>query len=1024
MAVAAAPAGRLTAVAPAPSVGRATMPGVPQWEDRPLVGRDTELARLLTAVDRAVAGHGSAVLLAGDAGVGKTRLLDELCARAGARGLRVLTGHCVDLGDVGLPYLPFVDLLRPLTTDPSTAGSPALAGLLAGRAGGPAAQPFPADDAADLGRPLVGRAALQPGEDDRLQLFESVAAVLAELGAQTPVVVVLEDLHWADRSSRDLLRYLLARLADEPVAVVASYRADDLHRRHPLRPLLAELVRLPGVERLELGPLPDADVGRLVRDLARGAGPVSAATVEDVVARAEGNAFFAEELLAAGLAGETLPLALTDVLLTRVERLGPDAQQVLRVAAVAGRQVRHDLVAAVGSLAPADLERALAEAVHSHLLVVSADGRYRFRHALLREAVLADLLPGERVRLHAAVAAHLAATPGAGSSAELAHHARESNDLPGAFTASLAAADEAARIGAPAERLQHLEGALALWPAVPDAAARAGRGHAELLLDAAAAARSGGELHRAVALLRNAEQVLGPGGDPLLRSRVFSTLAQALARIEDSEAALRYSSAAVELVPAEPPSVTRTWAAAVHARTCYSLGRWAEGDAAAEEALAAADVLGLDGAWADTAVSLARCRGGEAIGARLEEALARARRSGDRDVELRVFFNLAVVPYEAGDLATALPWIDAGLARAEELGVPWAFYAAELRHLGVVARYVGGDWDGSLALAEQLARVPEMSAHVRAAGLLVRVGRGDPAAADRVAWARALTDRLDAHVLLMLATVGASVDLAAWAGDAETAATEAERGIARLHELWRNDRLAAVRMAALALDPVGDAAAAARQAGDALAERRWVTRGEGLVARARSAVEDHLRDVGGYGPEAAAWLLRVEAEESRLHGRTAPEPWRAAVDGFGYGHVYEQARCRRRLAEVLLAGGDREAAAAELQRAADAAVRLGAAPLQAAVTALARRGRLALDLPGLGRLPDPEAVFTPREAEVLALLARGRTNRQIGAELYISEKTASVHVSNILAKLGAGSRTEAVALAAARGLLPEASSAG
>ncbi|RBY80752.1 helix-turn-helix transcriptional regulator [Blastococcus sp. TF02A-26] len=989
------------------------MPGVPQWEDRPLVGRDVELARLLAAVDRAAGGHGAGVLLAGDAGVGKTRLLDELCARASQRGLRVLTGHCVDLGDVGLPYLPFVDLLRPLASDPA-AERAALAGLLAGRAVVPSPAP-PAGDAADLGRPLSGR---QPADDGRLQLFESVAALLAEVAVQAPLVLVVEDLHWADRSSRDLLRYLLARLVEEPVVVVASYRADDLHRRHPLRPLLAELVRLPGVERLELAPLPGPAVGQLVRDLADG---VPEETVEDVVARAEGNAFYAQELLAAGLAGESLPLALTDVLLARVERLGPDAQQVLRAAAVAGREVRHELVAAVSGLAPAGLEPALTEAVHSHLLVVSTDGRYRFRHALLREAVLADLLPGERVRLHAAVAAHLAAEPGAGTAAERAHHARESNDLPTALAASLEAAADAACVGAPAEQLQHLEAALALWPAVPDAAALTGRAHADLLLEAAAAARAGGELHRGVALLRAAQEVLEPDGDPTARARVHYTLAQALGRIEDSAAAHAESSRAMELVPASPPSVVRTWAAATHARTSYDMDRWADGDAAAEEALAAADALGLDSAWADTAVTLARARGGsgsrgaslEAVVAQLEEALARARRSGDRDVEIRVLFNLAVVPYEAGDVATALRWVDTALEHAESLGLPWTFYAAELRHLGVVARYVTGDWDGSLALAERLARVPDMSAHVRAAGLLVRVGRGDPAAAERLAWARGLASRLEAHVLLMLATAGAAIELAARDGAPEVAVAEVEGAAAQMRALWGSNRLGVVRLVALGLAALADAAGS-----DADGAGRWVARGEELAALAHAAVADHRRDVGEYGPEAAAWLARVEAEVGRLHGRSSPEAWRAAVEAFGYGHVYEQARSRWRLAEALLAAGERETAAAELQQAAEVAVRLGAAPLLEAVTALARRGRLPVALPGLGRVPDATAVFTPREVEVLALLARGRTNRQIGAELYISEKTASVHVSNILAKLGAGSRTEAVAIAAARGLLP------
>jgi DNA-binding CsgD family transcriptional regulator/tetratricopeptide (TPR) repeat protein len=678
--------------------------------------------------------------------------------------------------------------------------------------------------------------------------------------------------------------------------------------------------------------------------------------------------------------------------------------------------VRHELVAAVGGLAAADLERALAEAVHSHLLVVSPDGAYRFRHALLREAVLADLLPGERVRLHAAVAAHLAAVPAAGTAAERAHHLRESNDLAGALTASLEAADEARRVGAPAEQLQHLETALALWPAVPDAAERAGRGQAALLLDTAAAARRGGELHRAVALLRAAQEVLGPDGDRELRARVHYTLAQALARIEDQASALRETTAAMALVPAQPPSPVRTWAAATHARASYEVGRRAEAEAAAEEALAAADALGLDSAWADVAVSLARSRGGTELRTRLAEALARARRSGDPDVEMRVLFNLAIVAYEDGDAEDTLRWSDTGLARAGQLGVEWSFYAAELRHLGVLSRYVLGDWDGALALAERLTRVPDMAAHVRAAGLLVQVGRGDPAAAARIAWARGLAGRLDAHALLLVSTAGAELELAAWAPDAATALATARATAARLEELWGAERIAVVRLAATALAPVGDAAAAARLTGDAAAECGWTAAGEELVGLARSAGAAHEREVGGYGVEAAAWLARLEAEAARLAGRAAPEPWAASVAAFGYGHVYEQARSRWRLAEALVAAGDRAGAAGPLRSAAETARALGAAPLLAAVTALARRARL--ELPGAGRVVGTAAVFTPRETEVLALLARGRTNRQIGAELYISEKTASVHVSNILAKLGAGSRTEAVAVAASRGLLP------
>ena len=880
-----------------------------------MVGRADELARLMAHVDRAVGGRPSAVLVAGDAGVGKTRLLDELSRRSAERGVRVLTGHCVDLGDVGLPYLPFVDLLRPVAADPELspvlADHPVLAGLLTGRPGAPVTGP-PEDDS-DRGSPL-GRGALRaPADDGRLQLFEAVAALLTEVAAGGPLLVVLEDLHWADRSSRDLLRYLLARLlarlVDEPITVVVSYRADDLHRRHPLRPLLAELVRLPGVERLTLEPLADADVSALVRGLAVSSGGVAEGTVEDVVARAEGNAFYAEELLAAGLAGEALPMGLTDVLLARVEQLSPAAQQVLRVAAAVGRQVRHELVSAVSSQSPEETERALGEAVHSHLLVVSDDGRYRFRHALLREAVLADLLPGERVRLHAEVAAHLTAHPAAGTAAERAHHARESNDLPGALSASLEAAAAARRVGAPAEQLQHLEAALALWAAVPDAAERAGRQQWDVLLDTAAAARAVGELHRAVALLRSAQQLLGPAGDPEARARVHYTLARGLSRIEETAEALRESEQAMQLVPAEPPSVVRTWAVATHARTLYALGRIAEGDAAADEALAAADALGLDGAWADTAVSLARLEGtGDlpTVRARLHEARLRAERSGDADVETRAWFSLAIVAYEAGEVGETLEQAAAGLARARELGVEWSFYGAELRHLEVVARYVRGDWDGSLAAADELARVPDMAAYVRADGLLVLVGRGDPAARERLAWAQGLSTRWDSHVLLMLATVTAEIELAAAAGDARTAARPGTLG-------------GLPTAGAVGRGPAGDGAAGGdgggrgrrrrvRRRGRAVTRRRWpVGSPRGRPSRSwrgrRRAAHDAA--IGELGIEARAWCARLEAELGRLRGGASPEAWRQVVGLFGYGHVFEQARSRFRLAEALLTADDR-----------------------------------------------------------------------------------------------------------------------
>ena len=447
---------------------------------------------------------------------------------------------------------------------------------------------------------------------------------------------------------------------------------------------------------------------------------------------------------------------------------------------------------------------------------------------------------------------------------------------------------------------------------MPDAAERAGRDQAALLLETAAAARAVGEPHRAVALLRSALEVLRPGRrDPEVRARVHYTLAQAMVRVEDDAGAYRESAAAMALVPAQPPSEARTWAAATHARMSYSVGRSDEADAAAEEALAAADALGFDGAWADIAVTQVRAAAGrrtrQPVRARLDEALARARRSGDVEVEMRVLL-------QPGDRrrsrpagsSEALDWTRRGTRRARDLGVEWSYYPAELRHLQVTALYMAGDWDGSLAEADVLARVPDMSAHVRADGLLVLVGRGDPAARERIDWARGLIPRLSAHVLLDLVTAGAEIDLAAWEGDAAgRPSTSRWRRYRRLRQEWDDDHLgdaAAGRHGARARGATppspragdGDAAAADRLgAGRA---RSWPAR------RPRPWRPTAGRTATPWASRRVAWLARVEAEAARVPGRgrrrSCGGPRSSA---FGFGHVYEEARSRWRLAEALLA---------------------------------------------------------------------------------------------------------------------------
>jgi predicted ATPase len=306
---------------------------VEELQGSTFIGRTVELGRLDAVVERAEQGRPQLVLLAGDAGVGKTRLLLAFADRARRLGMRVLMGASVELGDIGLPYLPVVDALRELTDDPEEAR------LLVG-----AATTVPG-----LGRLLPG---IEPAEArlagdglDQLQVLDAVRAVLVGLAERSPIVLLLEDLHWADRATRDLVAFLARTLRSGRVLLAVSYRSDELHRRHPLRPLLVELVRLPTVERLELGPFTRAELAEHLGAIA--GAPLPAEQVEAVYARSEGNPFYAEQLLAAG-AGDArveLPATLAEVLLARVQGLSEPAQRVLRVAAVAGSRVGHRLLA-------------------------------------------------------------------------------------------------------------------------------------------------------------------------------------------------------------------------------------------------------------------------------------------------------------------------------------------------------------------------------------------------------------------------------------------------------------------------------------------------------------------------------------------------------------------------------------------------------------------------------------------------------------------------------------------------------
>src|SRR3954449_8227649 len=480
------------------------------------VGRAEQLAELRAAMQEATDSRPSLALVGGESGVAKSRLADELARHAREAGVRVLSGDCVELGDDELPYAPLLTALRPLVRQ----GDPSLQAL--------APQLRSALDAI---LPGVGGGAA-PEHVAQSTVFEALLAVLQSLADEAPVLLVIEDLHWADSSTRSFIGFLSRTLCNERLLIVGTYRSDELHRRHPLRPLIAELSSDPYARLIELPRFTREELGEQLEGIL--ADPPRAELVERLYARSEGNALYAEEILAAGLDGRgALPPTLRDALMLRVERLSKNAQDVLQWLACQPA-ADHALVAAVVGLEEGDLRDALREAVASQIVVTIGDEAYGFRHALLREVVYDDLLPGERTAMHAALARALqdridAGDAGAHITAAASHHWASAGDQPQALAAAVRAAIAAERVNAFGEELALFERALALWDRVPEPESVAGVSQTDLLKRAAFAADQAGDPARQEALLRRAFELVGeeganPGACALLRERLSQSL--------------------------------------------------------------------------------------------------------------------------------------------------------------------------------------------------------------------------------------------------------------------------------------------------------------------------------------------------------------------------------------------------------------------------------------------------------------------------------------------------------------------
>jgi DNA-binding CsgD family transcriptional regulator/tetratricopeptide (TPR) repeat protein len=933
------------------------------------VGRAHELGELERVLDAARAGSGATVLVAGEAGIGKTRLSAELTRRARDAGFEVLLGRSIDLVGTELPYQPLVEALRPL------------------------GQPWQVDGQT-------------PGS--QLRVFEETVALLTEHAASTPVLLVLEDLHWADTSTLDLVVFLAHNVDDLPMLLFATYRADEPASAPRVRRLADGVRRSGSALALELGPLPREDVAELLA--AHVDDPLPASLTDGIASRSEGNPFYAEELLAAGELGVELPQRLRDVLLQRVAGLDRPTESLLRVAAAAGRDVEYSLLCAAAELPEAQVRDSLRQAVVQGVLVAEpGTGLVRFRHALLAEAVYATILPGEREELHARLAEELARSEAA-TAAELAPHWAAAGRLDEALVASVEAARQAETVFGLTEALAHLERALALWSSVTGASDQVGLSLDDLCAWSAELASRTGDAPRAVELMRRAIELVGES-DVLHASVLHQRLGRYLFESGSGDTFLSALERAVELAPEEPPSAERARALAALGTGLLLLWRHDESLAMCEQAvevaraahareaeLAALTTLGSNLAYLG--------RGEEGL-AQLRQALQLAEEFRDPHALQQAYVSLTDVLTMLGRPRASARVGEKGLEAIRPYGVEHTVLAANW----IESLLAIGEWDkADRATAGALRAITANYAHMPLGQRAdLELGRGQFGAARAHFEAARPTVR---HEPGLATYYGYVAELAVWEHRWTDADAAVRDGMAHARPGWGAQ--IRVWLCTKGLRAQAELTALARARRDADAVQGWLARARKLLTTARRAAAD----ASLVTPNADGWLALAEAEYERAEGVGAPELWSEAAQAWDrLERPPVAAYCRWREAEALVAtGAPRTEASTPARKAYAVATAIGATPLARELELLGQRARLDLEPPDTasgdsGQRLEDILGLTPREAEVLALVARGYTNREIAAALVISVKTASVHVSHILAKLDVPNRREAAAIA-------------
>lgn len=973
-----------------------------------MFGRQAQIHELQEYLKQVQRGVGQVVLIAGEAGIGKTRLIREFVRGLHAiRGAEVIEGHCYD-EQPAVPFGPFVELMRLLAQayDTNTLAQ------FVGPGAGELARLLP--EFAPLVRPYAGEGDPQL---EKRRLFDTIYRALRPREPQHCRVVIIEDLHWSDQTSQELIHYLSRAIERDRVLIIGSYRTDELHRRHPLTHLIAQLTRDRLYHEIRLTPLAKAEFTDMLEATLERSLPDN--FVHALYERTEGNPFFVEEVIESLIEHAQLdpmidnaqyerridrvaiPISVKDSLLRRTADLGADTAAVLSYAAVIGRHFDFDLLLRLTGLEEETIVRALALLIERQLIIEEAgpEDRYRFRHELIRETVYEDLLRRERRMKHREVMEVLETQEALHPETcdctiveQLAYHSQQARVLPQAAHYARRAGDRAFGLHAYSEAAAHYEAALESDEG-QDSLARA-----ELLARIGHSVYPLGDFQRSTRYWHEALALYEQRGEHRRVGDLYRWLGYAAWELNNPKAAFDYTRTALERLEPEPPGRELAMASSALSRLYMLTNQHNESIEWGERALALAAVLGDDGvrshALNNIGVSLAE-RGEHETGiAKLVQSLELARAAVLPNDVVRAYSNLGGMLVYTGQFRRAADLLLEGVTYTRQLG--WELQCTTLLEKLIWSEIMVGRYNEARNHIEQLVRsggrlTPGHRQYALnlQAQLLARQGRSIEARqlieqiqydtletndCGKIEW-----ERIQCFLLI---------------GDTQQALAAAERGLSL--STAKEELQASIKMLSPFIEAYHSAGRHER-AQALLAELEQIAPSTTAPEQATLAYLYGLRALQGEQPAA------------ELFGRAAAL-WQMMEAPF------EEARARRQRAEALFQSGDplmREEARTELGIARERAEALGALRELEAIDSLLRRYFPARRVTAATGRSDG---LTPRERQVLGLIARGYSNREIAEELVISEKTAETHVSNILSKLNLASRTQAAAYALEHGL--------